>query len=408
MPTLVIDKLSTLIISILAVYLRVASARAQFTPPQPREPEPIHAQVQALSKELAAQEKSLASARAAEKDPAKRRSLAERQLVLDTDYAKKFLAIADRVAGQSRALEPLCAAALAEYRGPEVEIALDRLRRDCASDPKIVEYCRLVGQLPSAKVEPLLREVLLRNADRTAKGHACLALARVLALRAEFPRYRAQDPEMAEGLERHYDKSLLDELDRRDVKAMVAEAKSLYERILSEFADVKLLPADPSDHQTIGPAAETWLAARRELAVGKPAPEIIGTDVDGKPLKLSDYRGKVVVLVFWASWCGPCMEQVPHEVALAKRLAGKPFTILGVNLDRTVAAARGVIEKERIPWPNWLDGDPAKPGPIFAVYHIQAVPAIFVLDRNGIIRATDIHGEALDKCADMLLRESHK
>ncbi len=393
---------------VLAAHPCIAEASAQRTLPKHDGPALIHAQVEALSKELAAKEKSLASARAAEKDPAKRRSLANQQLLLDADYAKKFLALSDLVPGQSTALEPLCAAALAEYRGPEVEIALDRLRRDCASDPKIAEYCRLVGQLPSAKVEPLLREVLVRNADRTAKGHACLALARVLALRAEFPRYRAQDPEMAKGLERHYDKSLLDELDRRDVKAMVVEAESLYERILSEFADVKLLPADSSDHQTIGPAAETWLAARRELAIGKPAPEIAGTDVDGKPLKLSDYRGKVVVLVFWASWCGPCMEQVPHEVALAKRLAGEPFTILGVNLDRTVTAARAVIEKEKIPWPNWLDGDPAKPGPICTRYHIQAVPAIFVLDRKGIIRASDVHGEALDKCADMLLRASHK
>ena len=213
---------------------------------------------------------------------------------------------------------------------------------------------------------------------------------------------------MAKGFERHYDKSLLDELDRRDSKAMVAEAESLYERILSEFADVKLLPTHQDDHRTIGPAAETWLAARRELAIGKPAPEIIGIDVDGKPLKLSDYRGKVVVVVFWASWCGPCMEQVPHEIALARRLSRKPFTILGVNLDRTVAAARAIIEKEKIPWPNWLDGDPAKPGPIAARYHIQSVPQIYVLDRKGIIRASDVHGEALDKVAETLLGESDK
>ena len=131
-----------------------------------------------------------------------------------------------------------------------------------------------------------------------------------------------------------------------------------------------------------------------ELAIGKAAPEIVGTDENGKPLKLSDYRGNVVVLVFWASWCGPCMEQVPHEVALAKRLSGKPFTILGVNLDRTLAAARTMIEKEAIPWPNWCDGDPAKPGPIFALYHVQSVPVVYVLDPNGIIRAKDVHGRS--------------
>ena len=113
-------------------------------------------------------------------------------------------------------------------------------------------------------------------------------------------------------------------------------------------------------------------------------------------------------MVFWASWCGPCMEQVPHEIALARRLSGKRFTILGVNLDRTAAAARAIIEKAKIPWPNWLDGDPAKPGPIAARYHIQSVPQIFVLDRKGIIRASDVHGEALDKVAETLLGESDK
>jgi thiol-disulfide isomerase/thioredoxin len=297
---------------------------------------------------------------------------------------------------------------MAEVRGPEVEIALERLRHDCPSDPRIGEFCRELGQLPSAKVEPLMREVLARNSDHTAKGHACLALASVLAFRAEFPRYRVQDPEMAKGLERHYGKALLDELERRDVEAMVAEAERLYERVLSEFADVKLLPGDSSDQQTIRPAAETWLAGHRELAIGKLAPDIIGTDVDGKPLKLSDFRGKVVILVFWASWCGPCMEQVPHEVALAKRLAGKPFTIVGVNMDRTVAAARASIAKERIPWPNWCDMVSSNPGPIMKRYHIQAIPEIYVLDGKGIIRFRDVHGEALDKCADTLLNEERK
>ncbi len=286
-----------------------------------------------------------------------------------------------------------------------MEIALERLRGDCASHPKIGEFCRELGELTSAKVEPLLRAVLVRNPDHTAKGHACLALAKVLAFRAEFPRYRAQDLAMAVGLEHHYGKALLDDLDRRDVKVMVAEAENLHERVLSEFADVKLLPTDPADDRTIRPIAETWLAAHRELAVGKIAPEIAGIDMDGKPLKLSDYRGHVVVLVFWASWCGPCVEQLPHEVALAERMAGKPFTILGINMDRTVAAAQAAIEKERIKWPNVCDMIANKPGPIMTRYHIQAIPAIYVLDGKGTIRFKDVHGDALEQSADALLGE---
>jgi thiol-disulfide isomerase/thioredoxin len=398
----------TVVVAALAIHLTLAEGRAQGTPRHPVVPESIHAQIESLSKELEAKEKSLRSARAASKDPVRRRSLADEQLRICADYAKRFLALADLVPGQATAVEALCAAALAEGSGSEVEIAMDRLRTVCSSHPMIGKFCRELGQLTSAEVEPLLREVLARNPDHTAKGHACLSLAKVLALRAEFPRYRAQDPEMARGLERHYGKLLLDELERRDVKAMVAEAETLYERVLSEFADVRLLPADSNDRRTIGPMAESWLVAHRELAIGKHAPEIACNDVDGKPLKLSDYRGKVVVLVFWASWCGPCMEQIPHEVALAKRFAGKPFTVLGVNMDRTVAEARAAIGKAGIPWPNWCDGASNKPRPIMTLYHIQAIPMTYVLDGKGTIRFSDVHGEALDKCAETLLGQNQQ
>ena len=103
---------------------------------------------------------------------------------------------------------------------------------------------------------------------------------------------------MAMGLEHHYDKLLLDDLDRRDVKAMVVEAENLHERVLFEFADVKLLPADPTDERTIREIAETWLAAHRELAIGRLAPEIVGTGMDGDRSSLPIAAAR---LSFWSS-----------------------------------------------------------------------------------------------------------
>src|SRR5438477_7883977 len=71
------------------------------------------------------------------------------------------------------------------------------------------------------------------------------------------------------------------------------------------------------------------------LAVGKPAPSLEGADVDGKFLGLSDFRGKVVAVDFWATWCGPCRRMIPHEKELVKRMQGRPFVLLGVSDDRS-------------------------------------------------------------------------
>src|SRR5207342_1906767 len=89
------------------------------------------------------------------------------------------------------------------------------------------------------------------------------------------------------------------------------------------------------------------------LSIGKVAPEIDGNGIDGKSLKLSDYRGRVVVLSFWASWCGPCMAMVPHERALVQRMKGKRFALLGINGDQNLESAKHAIQTAGITWPSW-------------------------------------------------------
>jgi thiol-disulfide isomerase/thioredoxin len=137
--------------------------------------------------------------------------------------------------------------------------------------------------------------------------------------------------------------------------------------------------------------------------VGTPAPEIDGEDFDGKRVKLSDYRGKVVVVVFWASWCPPCRAMIPHERELAERYRDKPFVMLGVNNDEDVEAAKKIIAGQKMTWPIWKTGNVHHA--INQRYGVECWPSVFVIDAAGVIRATGVTGLALDSAIATLLAE---
>ncbi len=334
----------------------------------------------------------------------------DRQKVVETvtsdnaDYAKRFLALAREDPQGTVSADALATTIQIGGHGPEARAAVELIHHDFAANPKMRLLIQQVALSPCLEVEDLLRAVMAKNPDRTARGLACQGLGNLLDAYANLPRLRAQDPGMARILERTVGKESLDHLARRDAEAMLREAEVVHERVLGEFADVRNFPGFATDPTTLGKASETWLSARRKMAIGASAPPIEGKDVDGKSFKLSDYRGKVVVVVFWASWCGPCMAQVPHERALASRLRGRPFALLGVNCDLSKEEARVAMAKADISWPNWFDGDPNE-GPITARWNARALPKVFVLDTLGVIRFKDVRGEALGKAVDDLLEE---
>jgi thiol-disulfide isomerase/thioredoxin len=190
----------------------------------------------------------------------------------------------------------------------------------------------------------------------------------------------------------------------RKLEALLAQAKATWGGKPLADRDRQRIKERLARKQTLGEIAAARLDEMQNLTEGKPAPEIAGVDFDGKPLKLADYRGKVVVLVFWGSWCGPCMREIPHERELAERLKDKPFAMLGVNCDEDKQAAVSAIKSERINWPNWHDGAPGE-GPIAKSYHIRTYPSLVVIDGRGIIRQKQLIRTALDKVVDELIKE---
>jgi len=143
--------------------------------------------------------------------------------------------------------------------------------------------------------------------------------------------------------------------------------------------------------------------AVRTRTVGKTAPEIAGIDLDGRPLRLTDYRGKVVVLAFTGDWCGICRSQYPYERLLLDLYRGWPFAIVAVNSDTSIAVARDADARSGLTYRSWWDGAP--PGQIASAWGVTGWPTTYVLDTHGVIRYVDLQREDLLKAVRELLAE---
>jgi thiol-disulfide isomerase/thioredoxin len=149
------------------------------------------------------------------------------------------------------------------------------------------------------------------------------------------------------------------------------------------------------------------------IAVGCDAPATVGEDEDGNPLRVSDYRGKVVMLRFWGNWCPVCRAMYPYERELVDRYRGEPFVLLGVNSDSKEVMQKAQVASNLV-WRSIWDGGDSK-GPIAGIYKVTTWPSVVVIDAHGKIRARfegfDSHGagrKSLDAMLAQLVDEARR
>lgn len=160
----------------------------------------------------------------------------------------------------------------------------------------------------------------------------------------------------------------------------------------------QLTQAIAAQKQQQDPAA----AAASYPLLNKPAPDLSMTSIDGKPLSISSFKGKYLLVDFWASWCGPCRAENPNVVAAYNKYKDKNFTILGVSLDKDKASWQQAIQKDGLAWNHMSDLKYWQSAAVEA-YQFDGIPFNVLLDPTGKIIASSLRGPDLEqKLAEVL------
>jgi len=294
------------------------------------------------------------------------------------DFAKKALALSKTLKSSDQgSFDSLVFAMSMVARGSNKEImkeAVDLIVKDHSKNPKMASVLGFISTSPDGAA--ILEKIATKTEDRNIAGLAWYAITENL---------QQQTGEV--GLKQ------AEELNKR--------TEMIYEKLAKDYADVAMA----NGRGTIGSTIKAALFELQNLSIGKVAPEVLCLNIDGdKDDKLSNYKGKVVVLDIWATWCGPCKAMIPHEREMNEKLKGKPFAFISISGDDKKETLTAFLEKEKMPWTHWF----ADRKGILKDWNIRFYPTMYILDHKGVIRAKGLRGEELEKKVIELIAEAEK
>lgn len=149
-------------------------------------------------------------------------------------------------------------------------------------------------------------------------------------------------------------------------------------------------------------AQEASKKIQKALAVGSRFPDFEEKDLDGKRLSVANYKGKVVLIDFWATWCGPCVRELPNVLQTYEKYHDKGFDIIGISLDKEKEKLTSFMEKKEMKWAQYFDGL-GWANKLAGKYGVQSIPMTYLLDGEGKIIAKNLRGEALEEAVAKVL-----
>ena len=181
-------------------------------------------------------------------------------------------------------------------------------------------------------------------------------------------------------------------LERGNKSELAAKA---YRTVVHAIAD--------SDDERLATLRETLEGAIRRLTLlGNPM-ELSGATVDGSPFDWESYRGKVVLVDFWATWCGPCRAEMPNVRRAYALYHNRGFDVIGVSLDRNRQTLEKYLQQEQLPWSTLHEPEAEGKHPVAQYYGIMAIPTVFLVDRKGKVVSLRARGEELNRLLEELL-----